>query len=120
MSSRRIDITQFTANTALKFTLTDEDGAPIDLTGLTVKFLMKDKTAAASASPKIDSACALSGTGIDPVQGQCKYTFASDGTDTDTTGDYYGQVEVVDSNTTYYTERDAINIRIVERLRPSA
>ena len=115
-ATKRIDITAETIGTYLKFTLKDSDDVPIDITGFTITFRMKDMDEVAATQPKVDAACVLSGTGIDPAQGQCKYTWV-DG-DTDTVGDYYGSLKIVDGAKTYYTERDYIKIKIVENVDP--
>lgn len=115
-ATKRIEITQKTLGTYLKFTIRDSDGVPIDITGFTITFRMKDVDAAPETQPAVDSACVLSGTGIDPEQGQCKYTWVA--TNLDTTGDYYGSLKIVDGAKTYYTERDEIKIRVVENVDP--
>lgn len=69
----------------LEFTIT-QDGAPVDLTGATVKFYMKDATA---GTVKISGAlCAI----VDAVKGKCRYNWIA--ADTNTLGTYLGEVEV--------------------------
>ena len=64
----------------------NQDGCPIDLTGCTVKFYMKN---ADSGAVKIN------GEEMDIVSaedGTCRYNWTA--TDTNTVGDYLGEVEV--------------------------
>ena len=69
----------------LEFSLTKE-GAPLDLTGCTVKFYMKDAT---TGSVKINgNTCAIT----DPTKGKCRYSWS--GSDTNTVATYLGEVEV--------------------------
>jgi len=69
----------------LEFTLT-QDGAPVDLTGCTVKFYMKDAT---TGSVKINGvACTIT----DATKGKCRYSWTS--SDTNTSATYLGEVEV--------------------------
>ena len=69
----------------IEFTLT-QDGAPVDLTGCTVKFYMKDST---SGSVKING---VNCTIMDATKGKCRYSWTSG--DTNTVGTYLGEVEV--------------------------
>ena len=69
----------------LEFNLT-QDGSPVNLTGCTVKFYMKDAT---SGSVKINgTTCTIT----DATKGKCKYLWY--GSDTNTVGTYLGEVEV--------------------------
>ena len=80
-----VKIVQNDTRPPLEFTLT-QDGAPVDLTGCTVKFYMKDAT---TASVKINCvAC----TNTDATKGKCRYIWT--GTDTNTVATYLGEVEV--------------------------
>lgn len=80
-----IKIVQNDTRPALDFSLT-QDGAPVDLTGCTVKFYMKNST---TGSVKINGAtCAIT----DATKGKCRYNWT--GSDTDTVGTYLGEVEV--------------------------
>lgn len=80
-----IKIVQNDTRPPLDFSLT-QDGAPVDLTGCTVKFYMKNST---TGSVKINGAtCAIT----DAIKGKCRYNWT--GSDTDTVGTYLGEVEV--------------------------
>ena len=80
-----IKIVQNDTRPPLEFSLT-QDGAPVDLTGCTVKFYMKDSS---TGSVKINGvACAIT----DATKGKCRYNWT--GSDTNTIGTYLGEVEV--------------------------
>jgi hypothetical protein len=80
-----VKIVQNDTRPPLEFTLT-QDGTPVDLTGCTVKFYMKDAT---TGSVKINGvACAIT----DATKGKCRYSWT--GTDTNTVATYLGEVEV--------------------------
>ena len=80
-----VKIVQDDTRPPLEFTLT-QDGAPVDLTGCTVKFYMKDAT---SGAVKISGAtCTIT----DATKGKCRYSWQ--GSDTNTAGGYVGEVEV--------------------------
>ena len=80
-----VKIVQNDTRPPLEFTLT-QDGAPVDLTGCTVKFYMKDAT---TGSVKINGvACTIT----DATKGKCRYSWT--GTDTNTVATYLGKVEV--------------------------
>ena len=80
-----VKIVQNDTRPPLEFTLT-QDGAPVDLTGATVKFYMKDSV---TGSVKINgSTCVIT----DATKGKCRYNLT--GSDTDTVGTYLGEVEV--------------------------
>jgi len=84
-----IKIVQNDTRPPLDFNLT-QDGAPVDLTGCTVKFYMKD---AVSGSVKINGAtCSI----VDAPKGICRYVWT--GSDTNTIGTYLGEVEVTFSD----------------------
>ncbi len=68
-------------------TLSDGSG-PFDLTGCTVKFIMRQIGAAV---PKIDAAASI----LSATTGRVRYT--PSGTDTDTVGDYEAEFEVTKS-----------------------
>ena len=80
-----VKIVQNDTRPPLEFTLT-QDGAPVNLTGCTVRFYMKD---AVSGSTKISGATC---TVTDAANGKCRYDWT--GTDTNTVGTYLGEVEV--------------------------
>jgi Rib/alpha/Esp surface antigen-like repeat protein len=80
-----VKIVQDDTRPPLEFNLT-QDGSPVDLSGCTVKFYMKDAT---SGSVKISgSTCVIT----DATKGKCKYLWTS--SDTNTAGTYVGEVEV--------------------------
>jgi hypothetical protein len=80
-----IKIVQNDTKPYLEFEIT-QDGTPVDLTGATVKFYMKD---AVSGSIKINGAtCSIT----DAVNGKCRYVWQSG--DTNTIGTYLGEVGV--------------------------
>ena len=80
-----IKIVQNDSRPPLEFSLT-QDGAPVNLTGCTVKFYMKNAT---TGSVKINGvACTVT----DALKGKCRYSWT--GSDTDTVGTYLGEVEV--------------------------
>ena len=69
----------------LQATLTDSAGAAVNLTGLTVRFHMRQ---VGSRTVKVNGAATL----VTPASGVVKYTWAA--VDTDTTGSYQGEFEV--------------------------
>ena len=80
-----IKIVQKLTRPTLEFSL-PQAGAPVGLTGCTVKFYMKNAT---TGSVKINGvACTVT----DAVKGKCRYSWT--GSDTDTVGTYLGEVEV--------------------------
>lgn len=80
-----IKIVQNDTRPPLEFEIAQE-GAPVDLTGATVKFYMKDAT---TGSVKINgAACAIT----DATKGKCRYAWLA--VDTNTVGAYLGEVEV--------------------------
>lgn len=80
-----VKIVQDDTRPPLEFNLT-QDGSPVDLTGCTVKFYMKDAT---SGSVKISgSTCVIT----DATKGKCRYNWIA--SDTNTVGTYLGEVEV--------------------------
>ena len=80
-----IKIVQNDTKPYLEFEIT-QDGIPVDLTGSTVKFYMKNTD---TGSVKINgSACTIT----DATKGKCRYVWASG--DTNTVGNYVGEVEV--------------------------
>jgi len=80
-----VKIVQDDTRPPLEFSLT-QDGAPVDLTGCTVKFYMKDAT---TGSIKING---VDCTVTDAPKGKCRYSWSS--SDTNTAGSYIGEVEV--------------------------
>ncbi len=80
-----IKIVQNDTKPYLEFEIT-QDGAPVNLTGATAKFYMKD---AVSGSVKINGAsCSIT----DAPKGKCRYVWTS--SDTNTVGTYLGEVEI--------------------------
>lgn len=80
-----IKIVQNDTKPYLEFDITQE-GVPVDLTGCTVKFYMKD---ADTGTVKISgSTCSIT----DAENGKCRYVWNSG--DTSTVGTYLGEVEV--------------------------
>ena len=89
-----IKIVQNDTKPYLEFEIT-QDGAPVDLTGATVKFYMKDAT---TGSVKINgSACTIT----DATKGKCRYVWAA--ADTNTVGTYLGEIEVTFPDTKIQT-----------------
>lgn len=81
-----IKIVQNDTKPYLEFEIT-QDGAPVDLTGATVKFYMKDAT---SGLVKINGAsCSIT----DATKGKCRYVWTS--SDTNTVSTYLGEVEII-------------------------
>jgi hypothetical protein len=79
-----IKIVQNDTKPPLLFTIT-QDGLPVNLTGATVKFYMKSST----GTVKINGvACSIT----DAVNGLCRYNWLA--ADTNTVGDYVGEVEI--------------------------
>lgn len=72
----------------LRITVKDGNGDAINLTGATVTFRMRAKTAAAGVY-KVNAAATL----VDAVNGVVEYIWA--GSDTDTAGLYYAEFRVV-------------------------
>lgn len=70
----------------LDYQLRDGNGAVVDLTGASVKFMMYLPGA---ASPKVNAAGTIIGAA---TNGQVRYTWT--GTDTDTIGDYIAEFQV--------------------------
>ena len=66
-----------------------QDGNPYDLTGSTVKFIMKQDGA---GSAKVDSAATI----VDAANGDVEYAWSA--VDTDTEGDYNAEWEVTDGS----------------------
>jgi hypothetical protein len=86
----------------LEFEVT-KGGLPVDLTGCTVKFYMKSST----GTVKINgSACSIT----DAVKGLCAYSWQS--ADTNTAGEYTGEVEVTFDNGSIQTGFKSLNITI--------
>lgn len=80
-----IKIVQNDTKPYLEFDITQE-GVPVDLTGCTVKFYMKD---ADTGTVKVNgSTCSIT----DAENGKCRYVWNSG--DTGTVGTYLGEVEV--------------------------
>lgn len=80
-----IKIVQNDTKPILEFSITQE-GAPVDLTGCTVKFYMKNID---TGSVKINgSLCDIA----DAANGKCRYVWLA--ADTNTVGAYLGEVEV--------------------------
>jgi hypothetical protein len=69
----------------IAFQLLDGTGAPVVLTGATVKFMMQ---APGDANPKINAAATIT----DAATGKVSYTWS--GTNTDTIGDYLAEWQV--------------------------
>jgi hypothetical protein len=94
---------------ALRATLKDADG-PVNLTGLTVRFLMRDSSGILKAS----GLCTL----VDAPNGVVTYSWQSG--DTDTAGDYTAEFEVTVSvgRTRTFPNGGYIQITIVEDLGP--
>ncbi len=69
----------------LEFAIT-QDGSPLDLTGCTVKFYMKNSS---TGVVKVNgNSCSI----VSATAGTCRYIWSS--TDTDTAGSYLGEIEI--------------------------
>lgn len=89
-----IKIVQNDTKPPLEFEITQE-GAPVDLTGSTVKFYMKEVN---TGTVKINgTTCDIT----DATKGKCRYQWASG--DTNTVGVYVGEVEVTFPDTKIQT-----------------
>lgn len=91
---------------ALTVEVTDENGAPIDLTGATAKFFMKDPR----STLKVNGAAA---TITDAANGKAQYAWAPGDTDTD--GEFYGEFEFTLASGRRLTAPSDGYIRIVVR-----
>jgi hypothetical protein len=92
----------------IQATVTDADDAVVDLTGGTVKFLMMD----AAGVLKINT---TGGFVTDGSDGQVKYEWASD--DTDTAGDYRAEFEITMSGKPVTAPNDDyLTIKILDDL----
>jgi hypothetical protein len=81
-----------------------QDGVPVDLTGATVKFYMKDVS---TGTVKVNgSLCTI----VDATKGKCRYVWAA--LDTNTVGTYVGEVEVTFSDGKIQTGYKQITIVI--------
>lgn len=89
------------------------NGAAVDLTGSTVKFIMKLDSASASAEPKVDAEADIVG---DAEDGIVEYAWA-DG-DTDTIGTYRAEFEVTfaSGKTRSFPSADYLLVRIIADL----
>ena len=96
-----VKIVQDDTRPPLEFNLT-QDGSPVDLTGCTVKFYMKDAT---SGSVKING---VNCTIMDAKKGKCRYSWTS--SDTNTVGTYLGEVEVTFPDTRIQTGYKQLSI----------
>lgn len=84
-----IKIVQNDTRPALEFTITQE-GLPVDLTGCTVNFYMKNVD---TGAVKINgSACSI----VNAAAGKCRYLWSA--TDTNTVGTYLGEIEITFSD----------------------
>lgn len=98
-----IKIVQNDTKPYLEFEIT-QDGTPVDLTGSTVKFYMKN---ADTGSVKINgSLCSIT----DATKGKCRYVWAAG--DTNTVGTYLGEVEVTFPDTKIQTGYKQVTIVI--------
>ena len=91
-----------------------QDGNPYDLTGATVKFLMK---LPASGSPKVDASATI----VNASNGDVEYAWIA--SDTDTEGEYDAEWEVTDGSgevltfpNGHDTAPDYISVEVVEDL----
>lgn len=76
----------------IKAILKDETGTAINLTGATVKWLMRGPLTDKTKPTKINSAATVT----DPTLGKVEYAWAA--TDTDTAGDFVGRFVVTQSD----------------------
>lgn len=90
----KLKLVQNDTRPILKFVIT-QNGLPVDLTGATVKiYLINSDTSAVKIN---GSSCTI----IDAVNGVCRYSLTS--TDTNTVGNYSGEVEITFSDGTKQT-----------------
>lgn len=73
------------AGTKIRATLLDRDGSPVDLTGCSVRFIMR---APSAAGAKVDAPAAIE----DAAAGTVAYTWAA--SDLDTPGTYHAEWQV--------------------------
>jgi hypothetical protein len=98
-----IKLVQNDTKPALEFTVTRE-GSAVDLTGATVKFYMKNSD---TGAVKINGvACVLT----DATNGLCRYNWLA--ADTNTVGNYTGELEVTFPDGSIQTGYKTINITI--------
>ena len=81
-----------------------KDGAPVDLTGATIVFFMKNSS---TGTVKVNGG---SCTTTDAANGKCRYTWGA--TDLDTAGDYVGEIQVTDSAGKIQTSYSQFNLII--------
>lgn len=95
---------------ALKRTLKDSAGAAINLTGATVKFIMKTTP---TGTAKVNSAAVIVGPAVDGV---VQYNWAAG--DTDTAGLFLGEFEVAFADATKQTfpNDGYIEVRVIAEL----
>ncbi len=97
----------------IQTTLTFNEGA-VDLTGATVKFIMRKKSLGPNAEPKVESAATVESA----VDGVVRYQWVPG--DTDTTGVYNAEWEVTwpGSKTDTYPNNDYNIVNVVADLNP--
>src|SRR5688572_10606776 len=89
--------------------LRGSDGNPVDLTGATVRFIMR----AIGGAMKVDQAASIVGT---PTAGRARYSWGA--TDTDTVGTFEAEFEVTfgDGTKQTFPNRSYIPVAVVEDL----
>ena len=98
----RFNIKQNDTSPAIQITCLDSDSTAIDVTGASVRFLMRDK----------DGTVKVTGVGevVTPTAGVIKYDWAA--ADTDTSGGYEAEFEVTYADGTIETFPNVSYIRV--------
>jgi len=91
----------------IPFQIVDRNNVPVNISGVTVKFIMKK---IGVATPKINVQCTIT----EGTQGKCKYTVLEG--DLDTPGRYDAELEVTFASDKVLTAKVSEDIIIVEGL----
>ena len=81
-----------------------KDGSPVDLTGSTILFYMKNSS---TGTVKVNGgSCTIT----DATNGKCRYTWGA--TDLDTAGDYVGEIQITFAGGAIQTSYSEFNLVI--------
>ncbi len=109
-------VAQGTYGVLLQFTVTDEDGAVIDLTGTTVTMRWQEVGSDPATVAAVEAACILTGYGLDQTQGECGYvTVVADAADV---AAYWVQLDVTDGSTYIYRNPRHALLHVVRSATP--